>query len=162
MDERTRTTDDKLAPTFAGRCRDPTSTNRTGREGVYAVGLISGMRSPLPAATRSAAGLVPPIRRAPRRTVRKAAPQPVGAATIAPGDIRVILNALGTVTPLATVTVQTADQRPADEVGFQEGQMVKKGDFLAQIDPRPYQVLQRSTKASSRTTRACSARRRSI
>ena len=67
-------------------------------------------------------------------------PQPVGAATIDKGDIRIILNALGTVTSLDTVTVQTQISGQLTEVGFQEGQMVKKGDFLAQIDPRPYQV----------------------
>ena len=67
-------------------------------------------------------------------------PQPVGAATIGTGDIRIILNELGTVTSLATVTVQTQINGQLTEVGFQEGQVVKKGDFLAQIDPRPYQV----------------------
>jgi multidrug efflux system membrane fusion protein len=69
-------------------------------------------------------------------------PQPVGAATIGKGDIRVIINALGTVTPLATVTVHTQVNGPLTEVAFKEGQIVKKGDFLAQIDPRPYQLLQ--------------------
>ena len=68
------------------------------------------------------------------------APQPVGAATIDTGDIRVILSELGTVTPLANVTVKTQISGQLQEVGFQEGQHVKKGDFLAQIDPRPYQV----------------------
>jgi multidrug efflux system membrane fusion protein len=67
-------------------------------------------------------------------------PQPVGAATIDKGDIRIILNELGTVTPLATVTVQTQINGQLTEVGFKEGQVVKQGDFLAQIDPRPYQV----------------------
>src|SRR5579872_2819169 len=68
------------------------------------------------------------------------APQPVGAATIDTGDIRIILNELGTVTSLDTVTVQTQINGQLIEVGFQEGQVVKKGDFLVQIDPRPYQV----------------------
>jgi multidrug efflux system membrane fusion protein len=68
------------------------------------------------------------------------APQPVGAATIDKGDIRIILNELGTVTPLATVTVQTQINGQLVDVGYKEGQVVKKGDFLAQIDPRPYQV----------------------
>ncbi len=67
-------------------------------------------------------------------------PQPVGAATIDKGDIRIVLNELGTVTPLATVTVKTQINGQLVDVGFKEGQMVRKGDFLAQIDPRPYQV----------------------
>jgi membrane fusion protein, multidrug efflux system len=67
-------------------------------------------------------------------------PQPVGTATAVQGNMPVIDNALGTVTPLATVTVQTQINGQLTEVGFTEGQMVKKDDFLAQIDPRPYQV----------------------
>jgi multidrug efflux system membrane fusion protein len=65
---------------------------------------------------------------------------PVGVAPVAKGDMPVILSQLGTVTPLATVTVKTQINGYLTEVAFQEGQMVKKGDFLAQIDPRPYQV----------------------
>jgi membrane fusion protein, multidrug efflux system len=70
------------------------------------------------------------------------APQPVGVATAANADVRVIYDALGTVTPLATVTVKTQIAGYLQEVAFQEGQFVKKGDFLAQIDPRPYQALE--------------------
>jgi len=70
----------------------------------------------------------------------KAPPQPVGVATTEKGDIRVILNELGTVTSLANVTVKTQLNGYLTEVAFKEGQMVNKGDFLAQIDPRPYQV----------------------
>ena len=77
-----------------------------------------------------------------QRTVPQGAPQSVGAATVGQGDIRVIVNGLGTVTPIATVTVQTQINGQLLEVGFTEGQLVKKGDFLAQIDPRPYQLQQ--------------------
>ncbi len=68
------------------------------------------------------------------------APVPVGVATVAKGDMPVTLSGLGTVTPLATVTVKTQINGYLMTVGFEEGQRVKKGDFLAQIDPRPYQV----------------------
>ena len=68
------------------------------------------------------------------------APVPVGVETVRKGDMPVTLTGLGTVTPLATVTVKTQINGYLTEVAFQEGQMVKKGDFLAQIDPRPYQV----------------------
>ncbi|RYC30179.1 efflux RND transporter periplasmic adaptor subunit [Lichenibacterium minor] len=68
------------------------------------------------------------------------APQPVGAATIGTGDMQVVLTGIGTVTPLATITVQTQISGQLMEVGYKEGQMVKQGDFLAQIDPRPYQI----------------------
>ena len=78
-------------------------------------------------------------RGAPGRGAQTAA-QPVGAETIGTGDIRIILNELGTVTPLANVTVKTQINGQLTAVGFQEGQNVKVGDFLAQIDPRPYQV----------------------
>ncbi len=67
-------------------------------------------------------------------------PQPVHVATATQGDMPVVLTALGTVTPLATVTVQTQLSGTLQTVAFQEGQMVKKGDLLAQIDPRPYQI----------------------
>jgi membrane fusion protein, multidrug efflux system len=67
-------------------------------------------------------------------------PVPVGVANAQKGEMPVTLSGLGTVTPLAVVTVQTQLSGYLMSVGFQEGQHVKKGDFLAQIDPRPYQV----------------------
>ena len=74
------------------------------------------------------------------KAARPTPPQPVGAATVATGDIPIIIDALGTVTPVATVTVVTQINGQLMEVGFKEGQHVKKGEFLAQIDPRPFQA----------------------
>jgi multidrug efflux system membrane fusion protein len=65
---------------------------------------------------------------------------PVMAVAARSGEISVSLNALGTVTPLATVTVRPQLSGYLTQVAFTEGQLVKKGDFLAQIDPRPYQI----------------------
>jgi membrane fusion protein, multidrug efflux system len=80
--------------------------------------------------------------RAPRESGadQQTAPQPVGVATVGTGDIKIVATALGTVTPIATVTVRTQVNGQLLEVGFKEGQWVKKGDFLAQIDPRPFQL----------------------
>ncbi len=68
------------------------------------------------------------------------APTTVGMATVAKGDIPIILKALGTVTPLANVTVKTQITGQLQIVAFTEGQAVKKGDLLAVVDPRPYDV----------------------
>ncbi|MBN3773588.1 MdtA/MuxA family multidrug efflux RND transporter periplasmic adaptor subunit, partial [Burkholderia sp. Se-20378] len=67
-------------------------------------------------------------------------PQPVQVGTATQGEMPIVLSALGTVTPLANVTVKTQLSGYLQSVAFQEGQIVKKGDLLAQIDPRPYQV----------------------
>ncbi|WP_395666010.1 efflux RND transporter periplasmic adaptor subunit [Methylocella sp.] len=64
--------------------------------------------------------------------------QAVGAATVTRGDMQILVSGLGTVTPIATVTVKPQVSGQLIEVGFKEGQNVKKGDFLAQIDPRPF------------------------
>ncbi|MDH6165746.1 multidrug efflux system membrane fusion protein [Variovorax boronicumulans] len=63
----------------------------------------------------------------------------VGVATARQADIPVQLEALGTVTPLANVTVQPQVSGVLTEVLFKEGQMVKKGEVLATIDPQPFQ-----------------------
>ena len=68
-------------------------------------------------------------------------PQTVRDASATTGDMPITINALGAVTPLATITVKTQISGKLMEVGFQEGQMVKQGDFLAQIDSRPYEAV---------------------
>jgi outer membrane protein TolC len=76
-----------------------------------------------------------------RQAARPAqAPVSVVTAAAQKGDLPVTLSGLGTVTPLATVTVKTQIAGRLVSVGFQEGQLVKAGDFLAQVDPRPYQI----------------------
>jgi multidrug efflux system membrane fusion protein len=75
------------------------------------------------------------------------APIPVGVEPVEKGDMPVTLSQLGTVTPLAMVTVKTQISGYLMQVAFQEGQMVNKGDFLAQIDPRPYQVALEQAQA---------------
>jgi membrane fusion protein, multidrug efflux system len=65
---------------------------------------------------------------------------PIGVAPVAKGDMPIIFTQLGTVSPLAMVTVKTQISGYLTQVEFKEGQMVKAGDFLAQIDPRPYEV----------------------
>ena len=67
-------------------------------------------------------------------------PQPVAVSTVGRGDMPVVLTELGTVTPLATVTVQSQVSGYLVEVDFREGQDVRKGQLLALVDPRPYQV----------------------
>ena len=65
---------------------------------------------------------------------------PVGIAAAAKGDIPIVIRALGTVTPLATVTVRTQITGQLVEVAFTEGQTVKRDELLAVVDPRPYEV----------------------
>jgi membrane fusion protein, multidrug efflux system len=64
----------------------------------------------------------------------------VGVAKAASGDMPVVLDELGTVTPDATVTVLPQISGYITQVAFTEGEDVKQGQFLVQIDPRPYQI----------------------
>ena len=66
---------------------------------------------------------------------------PVVVATAQHGDLPVYFNGLGTVTAFNTVTVHTRVDGQLISVAFKEGQMVQKGQVLAEIDPRPFQVI---------------------
>ena len=81
-----------------------------------------------------------PAKQTGRRGLINQGAQPVGVAKAISGDINVTLNALGTVTPLATATVRPQVGGMLIKLNFNEGQMVKAGQTLAQIDPRPYQA----------------------
>jgi multidrug efflux system membrane fusion protein len=65
---------------------------------------------------------------------------PVAVAAARTGDLPVYAGGIGTVTPLATVTVRSRVDGQLMSVHFTEGQTVKEGDLIAEIDPRPFQV----------------------
>lgn len=65
---------------------------------------------------------------------------PVVAIPARQGRINVYLDGLGTVTPLRTVTVKSRVDGQLARVHFREGEMVERGQLLAEIDPRPFQV----------------------
>ncbi len=65
---------------------------------------------------------------------------PVEAATVTPAAVPIYLSGLGTVQAFNTVTVTARVDGQLQKVAFTEGQEVKKGDLLAQIDPRPYKA----------------------
>jgi membrane fusion protein, multidrug efflux system len=65
-------------------------------------------------------------------------PIPVAIAPVTVGNLDVYLDALGTVTPVYTVTVVSRVAGEITQIHFKEGQIVKKNDLLAVIDPRPY------------------------
>jgi membrane fusion protein, multidrug efflux system len=68
------------------------------------------------------------------------APVPVEVASASAADVPVYLEGLGTVQAFNTVTVKTRVDGQIQRVSFVEGQQVKTGDLLVQIDPRPYQA----------------------
>ena len=103
-----------------------------------------------PSTPRGAGG---PPGRGGQATVREP-PVAVGVATVAAGDIQVRIPALGTITPLATVTVRTQISGILQRIVFTEGQLVHQGDFLAQIDPRPYEAALLQRKGNLRRDRA--------
>jgi membrane fusion protein, multidrug efflux system len=67
-------------------------------------------------------------------------PMPVSVGKVGTADVPVVIEALGTVTPLATVQIRPQVTGPLVKIAFTEGQIIKAGEMLAEIDPRPYQA----------------------
>jgi membrane fusion protein, multidrug efflux system len=141
MDERTRT-DDELAPnlrrTAPEPAVDPIVKRRSFSAGRIGFGLIVIVVLGL-GIYQIARWVHAPAQ--PTTGRFQGAAQSVGAATVVLNNVPIIVNALGTVTPLATVTVQSQISGYLTKVPFTEGQMVQKGQLLAQIDDRPYVIL---------------------
>ncbi|UGY14071.1 MdtA/MuxA family multidrug efflux RND transporter periplasmic adaptor subunit [Bradyrhizobium septentrionale] len=79
---------------------------------------------------------------------RNAGPMSIVPETVGKGDIGVSLNALGTVTSLATVTIRSQISGYLMKIDFKEGDEVKKGDLIAEIDSRPYEATLAQAKGT--------------
>jgi len=74
------------------------------------------------------------------QSVVKAPSVPVAASIVRSGNLDVYLNQIGTVTPFATVTIKSRIAGQIMKIDFKEGQLVKAGDLLVNIDPSPYEA----------------------
>ncbi|MBX8540271.1 MdtA/MuxA family multidrug efflux RND transporter periplasmic adaptor subunit [Pseudomonas cichorii] len=83
-----------------------------------------------------------------------AAAVPVRVAPVTQGDFPIYYKALGTVTATNTINVRSRVAGELVRIHFQEGQMVKAGDLLAEIDPRPYQVALQQAEGTLATNQA--------
>jgi multidrug efflux system membrane fusion protein len=81
-------------------------------------------------------------------SARNAAPMSIVPETVGKGDIGININALGTVTSLATVTIRSQISGYLMNIDFKEGDEVKKGDLIAQIDSRPYEATLAQAKGA--------------
>lgn len=95
-----------------------------------------------------------------KKTRNGTPPQVVSVAAASLGQMPEFLNELGTVTPVATVTVLPQLSGYLTEVGYREGQDVKKGQFLAQIDPRQYEIDKQQAEAQLEKDQASLAQAR--
>jgi multidrug efflux system membrane fusion protein len=94
--------------------------------------------------------------KAPPKPKRLPIPVRVGAVTRI--DMPVVEHTLGTVVPFTTVQVSPRVSGVIDKADFTEGQMVKKGDLLFEIDPRPYQAAFENATATQIDAKAKSER----
>ena len=85
----------------------------------------------------AAVAFVPKPAASPRPPVKAV---PVLAAKAEPQDVPIILRGLGTVTAFNSVALRSRVEGAITQVNFREGQVVRAGDLLIQLDPRPYQA----------------------
>ncbi len=140
MDERTRKSDEGLTPNLRRTTPQPDVKGGTFSKTRIAVGLIIVILLGL-GVYQIGRWVLAPQPATGRRAQLQAGLQSVGAATVTLNSVPVVVNALGTVTPIATVTVQSQISGYMTNVNFTEGKLVQKGDPIAQIDQRPYEVL---------------------
>ncbi|MGY4316319.1 efflux RND transporter periplasmic adaptor subunit [Bradyrhizobium sp. JR3.5] len=113
-----------ISKTFKIACAGLVAAAAIGA-GAYVAHRPDGATDHAPAATQSAAAK--PV-------------VPVTAAKVLQHDVPIVLEGLGTVTPINTATIRTQVQGTLDSVDFVEGKQVKRGDVLARIDPRVYEA----------------------
>src|SRR5579872_4715985 len=117
---------------------DPSQTTRSGRRRLWWIlGIVALIVLAVLGLRWRANSMTPP---AGGGRFGAGGPVTVGIAKVTTGDVTITINALGTVTPLATVSVHPQVSGPLIKIAFTEGQIVKAGDLLAQIDPRPFQA----------------------
>ncbi len=90
------------------------------------------------------------------------APVPVRVGAVTKYDMPVVEHTLGTVVPFTTVQVAPRVSGVIDAADFKEGQMVKKGDLLFEIDPRPYKAAYDNAVATEADAKAKAARYKSL
>ena len=113
-----------ISKTFKIACAGLVAAAAIGA-GAYVAHRPDGATDHAPAATQSAAAT---------------SVVPVTAAKVLQHDVPIVLEGLGTVTPINTATIRTQVQGTLDSVDFVEGKQVKRGDVLARIDPRVYEA----------------------
>ena len=84
---------------------------------------------------------------APPPPVAPPAPVPVVAAKVQVSDVPIVLEGIGTVMAYNIVDIHTQVAGTIEKIGFVEGQVVKPGDLIAQVDPRPYQAALQEDQA---------------
>src|SRR5580700_10893178 len=142
MDERTRKSDEGLAPNLRRTSPDPIVKGPTFTKTRIVVGLIIVVLLGLGAYQIGRWALAPQPATG-RRAQLQAGLQSVGAATVTLNSVPVVVNALGTVTPIATVTVQSQISGYMTNVNFNEGQLAHDQGLLsqAQMDLKRYETL---------------------
>ncbi|MDE3175387.1 MAG: MdtA/MuxA family multidrug efflux RND transporter periplasmic adaptor subunit [Pseudomonadota bacterium] len=136
----------------------PEPPKRRSRKPAWLAGLVAlGLLAML--GWRASPGVAPGARPSPHGRAGALIPT-VRVATIVRGDLPIALKEIGAVTPLETVTIRTQVAGKLMSLGFKEGQMVKAGDFIAQIDPRPYEAALAQTKGQLAKDKALLAQAR--